>query len=105
MSWAFDELVERYGEEDARYIYQELTKHYRQFTFIEMGIEPDGRFEEQTRREAAARGWEFEKMQGDMSLIRGLVDGPWDEPRFLVAPPGSHIVVTHNEEIFGATQD
>ena len=46
LSCAFDELVERYGEEDARYIYQELTKHYRQFTFIEMGVEPDSRFEE-----------------------------------------------------------
>ena len=44
LSWAFDDLVERYGEEDARYIYQELTKHYRQFAFIEMGVEPDGRF-------------------------------------------------------------
>jgi hypothetical protein len=102
LSWAFDELVERYGEEDARYIYQELTKHYRQFTFIEMGVEPDSRFEEQTRREAVARSWEFEKVQGDMSLIRRLVDGPWDDRRFLVAPPGSHVVVTHDEEILGA---
>jgi hypothetical protein len=105
LSWAFDELVERYGEEDARYIYQELTKHYRQFTFIEMGVEPDRRFEEQTRREAVARGWEFEKVTGDMALIQQLVDGPWDDRRFLVAPPGSRIVVTHNEEILGAGQD
>ena len=104
MSWAFDELVERYGEDDARYIYQELTKHYRQFTFIEMGVEPDSRFEDQTRREAAARGWEFEKVQGDMSLIRTLVDGPWDDRRFLVAPPGTRVVVTHDEQILGARQ-
>lgn len=105
LSWAFDELVERYGEEDARYIYQEMTKHYRQFTFIEMGVEPDGRFEEQAGREAAARGWEFEKVTGDMALIQQLVNGPWSGDRFLTIPPGSHVVVTHNEEIFGARQD
>jgi hypothetical protein len=105
LSTDFNELAERYGEEDARYIHQELTKHYRQFTFIEMGVEPDGRFEEQTRREAAARGWEFEKVQGDMSLIRTLVDGPWDGDRFLTVPPGSHIVVTHDERFLGARPD
>ena len=32
-----------------------------QMTFIEMGIEPDGSFEQRARDEAAKRGWTFEK--------------------------------------------
>ena len=36
-------------------------KHYSQYTFIEMGVEPDDRFERQTQREAEERGWAFSK--------------------------------------------
>jgi len=69
----YEEMVARYGEDNARYLQQELgnlTRHYRQFTFIEMGIEPDGSFEERTRQDAAGRGWAFEKLQGDLGLLR-----------------------------------
>ncbi len=102
LNMEFDNLVERYGEENARYLYHELTKHYRQFTFIEMGVEPDGRFERRAREEAAERGWTFEKVRGDMRLIQRLVDGPWEPEEFLVAPPGSRIAARHDDGILGA---
>ncbi len=101
MSYRYEELVSKYGEENARYLYEELTKHYRQFTFIEMGVEPDGTFEQRTREDAAERGWNFEKLLGDMSLIRRLVDGVWDERDFLVVPPGAAVAVTHKDDIIG----
>jgi len=68
-------------------------------TFIEMGIEPDDRFERQTRDEAARRGWTFEKVRGDMTLIERLINGPWDEADFLVVPPGRRIVSRTNDAI------
>lgn len=102
MSLAYDDLVERYGEENARYLREELTRHYRQLTYIRMGVEPDGRFEQRTRSEAAARGWTFEKVDGDMRLIQQLVDGPWTGPDFLLVPPGSRVAVRHDETIMFA---
>jgi hypothetical protein len=102
LSYAFDDLVARYGEEAAKYVFEELTKHYRQFTFIEMGVEPDDSFERESQREADSRGWAFEKIKGDMGLIQGLVDGPWNEDRFLTVPPGSRVVTTHDDGILGA---
>ena len=98
----YDELVAKYGEENAKYLHEELTKHYRQFTFIETGIEPDDRFERHTREEAGRRGWSFEKVQGDLGLFQRLVDGPWDDGDFLVAPPGARVVVSHNDGIIRA---
>jgi hypothetical protein len=102
MDSSYAELVEKYGEDDAQYLWDELcntVKHYGQYTFIEMGVEPDDRFEQQTRRDAEARSWKFEKVQGDLALIRRLVDGPWDEREFLVVPPGHKVVARYDEGI------
>jgi hypothetical protein len=101
----YEELVARYGEDNARYLQEELgnlTRHYRQFTFIEMGVEPDGSFEERTRQDAAERGWAFEKVQGNLGLIRRMLDGEWDEKEFLVVPPGFRIVAKYDEGIIAA---
>ena len=105
LSLAFDDLVARYGEEDARYLFEELTRHYRQLTFIRMGVEPDDRFERSAREEAAGRGWDFETVQGDMGLIQRLVDGPWSEGEFLVTLPGSRVVASHDGRIIRMERD
>jgi hypothetical protein len=98
----YDNLAARYGEENARYLFSELTRHYRQLTYIEMGIEPDDRFERETRALALSRGWRFEKAAGDLGLLRRLVDGPWEERQFLVVPPGCSVRATGGEEIIEA---
>jgi len=104
LSLSFADLAVRYGEEDARYLQQELTKHYRQFTYIEMGVEPDDRFERCTQEEAASRGWAYEKVRGDLSLIRRLVDGPWDAPRFLTVLPGQRVAAAHDGTVLGVEE-
>jgi hypothetical protein len=93
MSYA--EMVEKYGEEEAQYLYEILgnpMRNYKQLTFIEMGIEPDDRFERQVRAMAAEREWTFDKVQGDMTLFHRLVNGQWDEKDFLVVQPGQRVV-------------
>jgi len=69
-----------------------------------MGVEPDGSFEQQTRAEAARRGWKFEKVPGDMSMLQRLVDGIWDENEFLVVLPGWRVVAKYDEGIIAAEE-
>ena len=40
---------------------------------------------------AADFGWEFTKVEGDMGYLDALVNGPWDDSRFLTCPPYSRI--------------
>jgi hypothetical protein len=102
---SYEELVAKYGEDNAKFLYEqlgELARNYGRLTYIEMGIEPDDRFERHTRELAASRGWQFERVRGDMRLIRALVDGPWDEENFLVVPPGYRIEPSFDEAIIKA---
>jgi hypothetical protein len=102
MNAGFDDLVKRYGEENARYIWHELTHNYRQITFIEMGVEPDSRFELQAREQADRRGWKFEIEGGDLTLFQRLVAGDWDPADFLTVPPGHVIRATYGDDIVAA---
>ena len=45
----------------------------------------------------------FEKLQGDLGLLRKLVNGEWDDD-FLVVPPGWRVVATHDERIIEARE-
>ena len=101
----YEDLVAKYGEDNARFLQEQLanmTHNYSKLTFIETGIEPDDRFEQDTRQRAAELGWKFDKLAGDLSLVRGLVDGPWDEERFLVVPPGCRVAASFDEGIVRA---
>ena len=102
---SFPQMVERYGEDNAKYLWEQLVgmPHYKRMTFIEMGIEPDNRFEQQARSEAAGHGWEFEKLAGNMTLFENLVNGYWPEEDFLVVQPGRQIDFDYSGKIIRAS--
>lgn len=101
MHQTFDELVAKYGRDNAEYLWNELRQmpHYSKLTFIETGVEPDDRFEQETRRLAEERGWEFEKLVGNLDLLRRLLDGDWNDEDFLVLKPGQSIRFDYTDAI------
>lgn len=100
-----EEWIAEYGEDNAEYLASVLgdsSRGYSRLTFIEMGVEPDDSFERHSRAYAREKGWIFEKIRGDMTLLRDLVDGRWDEERFLTVPPGSRIKARYDDAIVAA---
>ena len=105
MNQTYEELVEKYGEDNAKFLYDQLcdmTRNYGRIAFIEMGVEPDDRFEQTARKQANENGWEFEHVTGDMRLVHQLLDGPWDEEHFLTIPPGHQIATSFDRLIVKA---
>lgn len=102
MDMSYEELLEKYGEDNARFLWDELCntkKNYSQVTFIEMGVEPDDSFENKARAEADDKGWNYEKVAGDLGLIRRLLHGAWNAEDFLVVPPGARVAADYSEGI------
>jgi hypothetical protein len=102
----FDEtleaLIRKYGEDNGRYLYEEMTRYrsqYRRLTYIETGLEASGKFLADAQAEAAQKGWSFERLAGDLAWLRRLVWGEWTEAEFVVAEPGQTIAASYAGDI------
>lgn len=85
-----DWLMEKYGEEPGRYLYEELYRYQRTYSrlvYIDTGVTASERFEQEARSEAVRNDWRFEKRMGSRRWFRKLVHGDWDDD-FLVLQPG-----------------
>lgn len=105
VSVPLEEWIAKYGDENGRYLFEEMNRYrtaYTRLTYIQTGLEADGRFEEQARAEADSRGWQFEKVAGSLQLFRQLVNGDWNEDDFLVTPPRHRIAARYDGSILVA---
>ena len=105
VSYNLEELIEKYGDENGRYLYEQFAHYrqqYRQLTYIETGVEADDRFEQHARQEASQRGWAFEKIKGSLAFFEQLVSGNWPDENFLVVPKGFRVAATYDDRIIRA---
>lgn len=88
------EYLPKYGEEDARYIAQELLKNYRQVVLINHGVGDIALGRAHTREFAQVFELEPGEIPGSLDYLRRLVDGPWEPADFLRLEPGQGISPT-----------
>ena len=58
--------------------------------------------ESSARDDAERRGWAFEKLAGELILVRRLVDGDWGPEDFLVLQPGERLAMSYDEAVIRA---
>jgi len=105
MQASYEELVEKYGADNAAYLYevqQSWIKNYSRAAFIDLNLGPHERLREEVMRVAAERGWALADLPGDLRLIRKLLDGEWDATEFLVVQRGQRVMRGGDEEIIAA---
>ncbi len=102
---AYDAMISRMGKERADRIIAsmgDMTKNYERTVFIEQNITDSTKEEELVKKEADQKGWRFEKMPGDIKLIRNLLNGNWPEDDFLKLEPGQRVAIGFGDVIVKA---
>jgi len=99
---AFEELVEKYGEDNARYLVEMMDSwqvNYTDGTLIEFPFDRRLGLEDRVRQICEEKGWRYSKIPGDLMLMQRLLDGEWDEREFLVLEPEERIKATYDETV------
>jgi len=101
-------LVEQYGEDDAKYIYDAmhptLDGRLQPVYYIENPVLQLPHLQDACRAKAEAEGREFRLLSGDLRLIAMLLSGNWPSDEFLCVHPGESIsMVADWDVIFTAS--
>ena len=97
----YDEYVEKYGQDNADYLMEVMgawQNHYNRAAYIDMGVGDGSVIELQTKEEADRRGWTYDRVAGDLVLVRRLLNGDWEND-FLVVEPGQQITMAYGDEV------
>jgi hypothetical protein len=96
------QYVEKYGQDNADFLMeaeQTWFSNYDRATFVDIGIAVSDQDLAHTRACAKWLGWTYDHQQGDPSLMRDLLTGPWDEQRFIVLEPGESMELSPDEKV------
>ncbi len=102
---SFEELVAKYGRDNAEYLQQVQSswiQHYTHATHINTELGDIEGYRTYIRRVAEERGWQFDEIPGDLSILQALMDGDWDDDSFLVVSPGRQVLARVGPEIMVA---
>lgn len=94
----YEEMVEKYGKENADFLAAAVgdwRKNYSRFLYLTMGICDESRHIAAARDEAARLSWTYDERAGDLSLLRRLFEGPWNED-FVVVAPGRQVIARND---------
>jgi hypothetical protein len=96
----YDELVEKYGEENAAFVWETMHPviEEAQLRFIETEETAGLGYAELMRKRAAEEGKEFVLYKGSSRLLAALIAGGWEAEEFLVVPPGKKIEPSYDHD-------
>jgi hypothetical protein len=80
-----DELIEVDGE---------VFAHHDTAAYVDLTNNKPA--EDYCRNCARHLGWDFVRLQGDRSLLRQLLTGPWPDDRFLTVQPGEEVCLSND---------
>jgi hypothetical protein len=102
-------LVEQYGEDNAKYIWENMHPESseagnKRVVFIDIPETSSLGGEQRFREKAEKEDRQIERLDGDLTLIRRLLHGDWNTEDFLIVEPGQQTAGVYDwTEIVRAT--
>ena len=81
------DMVKRYGEKKARWLFKQMFKNYTRLAFINTGNYEIERYRAESRATAEDLGLKYVEIPGSSALVKKLLFGPWDS-EFVIVLPG-----------------
>ena len=101
----YEQYVEKFGKDNADYLMEVMgawQQHYQRAAYIDIGVGDGEAVAELAEGDAQRRGWQFETMGGDPTLIYRLIMGQWDDD-FLQLRPGQTIAMSYDDDVIEST--
>ena len=87
---SYQYLVDTYGRENAEEINRFLSswqRNYQRSVYIDTGNEGKKSYEDYAKAMAEEFGWEYQRLEGNLDLLKALIQ-PEGDDRILMVPPG-----------------
>lgn len=97
----YADYVAKYGKDNADYLMETMTAwqaHYERAVFIDLGLGNNRDVATKAQADAVRHDWQFEEKTGDLTLIKRLLAGEWDD-NFLILQPGEEIEMIGGSDI------
>ena len=98
----YEDMVEKYGEDNARYLMETMDawkQHYTRGMLIDFEFTAHLPVKDRVKTICRERGWVYEEMQGDLTLLQNWLDGRWSDEGFLTVRPGERVRAAWDEQI------
>ncbi|MBC7327626.1 DUF1638 domain-containing protein [bacterium] len=95
-------MVEKYGEDNAKYLMEvmgEWQRRYKRAAFISMNLLDEDEYKEYVASLAIQNGWDHEVLMGNMDLLERFINFDLNSNDFLIVPPNRKIVPSYDEEV------
>jgi hypothetical protein len=90
-------MAKKYGDEKAGILFKKMLQGYKRLVFIDTGNYELEKYRTRSQEIAERFNLRYEEIKGDNSLVKKLLNGPWDG-EFVVAPPNHTIELTDFRE-------
>ena len=102
ISGSYEELVEKYGEDNAAFLWEmttSWTKNYHYGTYIDLPCTDPAPCRDRVGEICRQSNWEYRELQGDLGLLERWLDGSWNREDFLIVPPGGTVLPTFDSSL------